>query len=251
MKSKALDVDGDPSVISCIYVGLYSNICDGQQVPVLRADRIMNPDAVADPVIVHDTTIGPTYPTKLIGLGTTISLGKSLQIDALIEHQGGHFLPDYTAYQNERRGSWHPCFAMQGIMVDAYKSGGAAAVSAALNAAGVTAQERARCAIKSSVNAGYGYEADYWIESADFWRMRSVTVSYDVPKSFLNWGRSATVTLAARNLFTITNYKGTDPEVQDFADAQGNVVSGGRFGRRDYYQIPNPRTFLLSIRLSW
>ncbi|MCG6955173.1 MAG: SusC/RagA family TonB-linked outer membrane protein [Gemmatimonadetes bacterium] len=251
MKSKALDVDGDPTVESCIYVGLYSNICDGQQVPVLRATRIMNPDSVGNPRLVRDTTIGPTYPTNLIGLGTTISIGSSIQIDALIEHQGGHYLPDYTAYQNERRGSWHPCFAMQTIMVDAYKSGGASAVTSALNAAGVTAEDRARCAINSTVNAGYSYSSYYWIEPADFWRMRSVSLSYDVPKSVLNWGRSTTVTLAARNLFTITDYHGTDPEVQDFADATGNVVGGGEFGRRDYYQIPNPRTYLLSVRISW
>jgi hypothetical protein len=101
------------------------------------------------------------------------------------------------------------------------------------------------------VNAGYGFNSDYWIEKADFWRMRSVTLSYNVPKSVLNWGRTATVTLAARNLFTITDYKGTDPEVQDFADATGNTVGGGEFGRRDYYQIPNPRTYLLSVRISW
>ena len=124
-------------------------------------------------------------------------------------------------------------------------------VTSALNAAGVTALERARCAISSTVNKGYGYSSDYWIEKAGFWRMRSVTLSYNVPQSVLNWGRSTTVTLAARNLFTITDYNGTDPEVQDFADATGNVVNGGEFGRRDYYQIPNPRTYLLSVRISW
>ena len=57
--------------------------------------------------------------------------------------------------------------------------------------------------------------------------------------------------MAARNLLTITDYSGTDPEVQDFADATGNQLGGGEFGRRDYYQIPNPRTYTLSIRVSW
>lgn len=251
MKSEAVDIDGDPNTQSCIYVGLYSNICEGEQVPVLRADRIMNPDEVANPVIVSDTTIGPTYPTHLIGLGTTFNIGDNLHVDALMERQSGHYLPQYTGYQNGRRGSWHQCFDMQTIMVDSYKSGGADAVTAALNAAGVTAEQRARCAIKSSVNAGYGYSSQYWIDKADFWRLRTITLSYDIPQTLLNWGRNATVTLAARNLLTITDYSGTDPEVQDFADATGNVDTGGEFGRRDYYQIPNPRTFLLSIRVSW
>ncbi|GMV04949.1 MAG: SusC/RagA family TonB-linked outer membrane protein [Gemmatimonadota bacterium] len=248
LKSRAIDVDGDPDTESCIYVGLLSEICEGQQIPVLRGNRIMNPNEVADPVIVSDTTIGATYPTKLIGLGTTVSIGSSLTIDALMEGQFGHFLPNYTGYQNARRGAWFPCFGIQETMIEGYR---AKDVPGALNAAGVTAQERARCAINSTINKGYSYHSDYWIESADFWRLRSVSLSYDIPQSLLNWGRSATVTLAARNLLTITDYSGTDPEVQDFADATGNVVGGGEFGRRDYYQIPNPRTYMLSVRVSW
>jgi hypothetical protein len=72
-----------------------------------------------------------------------------------------------------------------------------------------------------------------------------------VPERLVSWGRSATVTLGARNLLTFTDYSGTDPEVQDFADVTGNNVDGGEFGRRDYYQIPNPRTYTLSVRVSW
>ena len=70
--------------------------------PVLRAKRIMNPTEFADPIIVQDTTIGPTYPTRLIGLGTTVDIGSNLHIDALMEGQCGHYLPNYTGYQNDR-----------------------------------------------------------------------------------------------------------------------------------------------------
>jgi TonB-linked SusC/RagA family outer membrane protein len=245
MKSEAVDVDGDPDTQSCIYVSLYSNICEGQSIPVLRAKRIMNPDEIGSPVIVSDTTIGNTYPTKLIGLGTTLSIGNNLTIDALMEGQFGHYLPNYTGYQNARRGSWHQCFATQLQMIDAYRAGDET------NLPGVTASERARCAINSTINTGYSYGSQWWIEKADFWRLRSITASYDIPESILNWGRSATLTVSARNLLTITDYSGTDPEVQDFADQAGNVAGGGEFGRRDYYQIPNPRTFTVSVRVSW
>lgn len=249
LDSKALQVDDDPAIdpTSCIYVGLYSNICEGEQIPVLKAQKITNPNDFADPIIEEDATIGPTYPTRLIGLGTTLDIGANLHIDALMEGQFGHFLPNYTGYQNARRGSWFPCFAIQEKMIAA-RRGDAGALS------DVTAQDRARCAIKtasSTINSGYGYDSDWWIEPADFWRLRSITVSYDLPESLVSWGRSATITLAARNLLTITDYSGTDPEVQDFADQTGSVVGGGEFGRRDYYQIPNPRTYMLSIRVSW
>jgi hypothetical protein len=161
-----------------------------------------------------------------------------------MEGQFGHFLPQYTGYQNARRGSWHPCFESQLKMIDAYRGN-----AAALN--DVNALTRARCAINSTINSGYGFNSDHWIDSADFWRLRSVTLSYDLPETLLNWGRSATLTVSARNLLTITDYTGTDPEVQDFADQVGNVDNGGEFGRRDYYNIPSPRTYMVSVRISW
>lgn len=247
MKSEAIDVDGNgvKDGASCIGVGNYADICEGYQVPVLRAQRIMNPDAFATPEIVDDTIIGPQYPTRLLGFGTTMSIGENLTIDALMEGQFGHFLPNYTGYQNARRGSWFPCFAIQEQMIAAYRAGDET------NLPGVTARDRARCAINSTINTGYSFNSDWWLESADFWRLRNVTVSYAIPQSVLNWGRSATVTLSARNLFTITDYSGTDPEVMDFADQAGNVAGGGEFGRRDYYQIPSPRTYTLGVRVSW
>jgi TonB-linked SusC/RagA family outer membrane protein len=248
MHSEAVDVDGDGVMddSSCISVRSYAAICEGQQVPVNRARRIMNPDEIAKPILSDgDTTIGPVYPTKLMGFGTTVSIGNNLSIDALMEGQFGHFLPNYTGYQNERRGSWHPCFDIKTAMIAAYRAGDTE------NLPGVTARDRARCAINSTINKGYSYSSDYWIESADFWRLRSITASYQLPENFLKWGKSTTVTFSARNLLTITDYSGTDPEVADFADQAGNIAEGGEFGRRDYYQIPNPRTYTMSIRVSW
>ena len=244
LKSEAIDLDNDPDFDTCIYVGLLSEICEGERFPVLVGDKITNPNELADPVIEEDAVVGPTYPTRMIGVGTTLSIGDNLTLDALAEHQGGHYLTNYTGYQNARRGAWFPCFDIQQQMIAAH--GGDAA---ALN--DVTALERARCAISSTVNPGYGFSSDYWMDKADFWKLRTVTLSYQLPDGLLSWSRSATVNLSARNLFTWTDYSGTDPEVQDFADQTGNTVGGGEFGRRDYYQIPNPRTYMLSVRLSW
>ena len=38
---------------------------------------------------------------------------QALDLDVLFEHQGGHILPQYTGYQNARRGVWFPCYAVQ------------------------------------------------------------------------------------------------------------------------------------------
>lgn len=241
-ESEAVDLDGNPDFDTCIYVGLLSEICEGESFPVLVGDRIMNPGENADPVIVSDTVIGPTYPTRLIGLGTTFSVGSNFTLDVLAEHQGGHYLTNYTGYQNARRGAWFPCFPIQEKMIAAFEGD-----ASALN--DVSAVDRARCGIGTQV--GYGFSSDYWMEKADFWKLRNVTLSYRLPQNVIGFARDITVNLSARNLFTWTDYSGTDPEVQDFADQTGNTIGGGEFGRRDYYQIPNARTYMIGFRVSW
>jgi hypothetical protein len=49
--------------------------------------------------------------------------------------------------------------------------------------------------------------------------------------------------VAGRNLFTVTDYSGTDPEVTDVRDSS--------FARRDYYNFPTSRSFLTSLRVNF
>jgi hypothetical protein len=70
-----------------------------------------------------------------------------------------------------------------------------------------------------------------------------VTLTYQLPQWGFWGGRSATLTLSAQNLLTVTKYDGTDPEVSDERDSS--------MARRDYYVFPEPRTFLLSLHVSF
>ena len=242
-KSKVLDLDGDPSTHTRIYSGLNSYFEEGQTAPVYEGELVTNPDAFADPIIAHDTVIGPVYPTKHFGVGTTLKLGSHVTLDALIDHQGGHYVQNYTAYQNERRGVWHPCYDIQAKIIDYYQNGNASALN------DVTALQRARCAIR---HVGMSPNSNYWIEKADFTKLRHVSLTYELPKNLVSFASRASVTLSGENLFTWTKYQGADPEVQDFADQGGtNVTLAGRYGRRDYYQIPSARLFTISLRMSW
>ena len=54
------------------------------------------------------------------------------------------------------------------------------------------------------------------LENASFLRMKNLSVSYQLPESWMQktkFIRSCKFTAAARNLFTITKYKGADPEI--------------------------------------
>ena len=86
-------------------------------------------------------------------------------------------------------------------------------------------------------------DLSFWVESNAFFKLRSISLTYDLPKRLsLGWN-SASISLAGRNLFTATNYDGTDPEVSDETD--------DRFGRRDYYVFPTSRSFLLTARVGF
>jgi hypothetical protein len=52
--------------------------------------------------------------------------------------------------------------------------------------------------------------SDRWIEDGSYLKLRSLALSYKLPK--LTFFRSATVYAIANNLFTVTKYKGYDPE---------------------------------------
>lgn len=237
-RSEALDLDGDPNKITSLETGLNSEVREGEAFPVYYGDRIDNPGAFADPVTTRDQYIGPVYPTRLWGLGTTVTFFERFSFDALAEYQGGHYLPNYTAYQNARRGVFHPCYDIQQKIIARDDLGQANALD------GVTALQRAQCSIDD-------YDSDFWIEKADFVKLRTVSLTYDIPSEFVRFASDASITLAGRNLYTWTDYTGTDPEVQDVADQVGDEVGSEDLGRRDYYQLPAPRTFLLSFRVGF
>ncbi len=56
--------------------------------------------------------------------------------------------------------------------------------------------------------------SDRWIEDGSYLRMKSVKLTYQVPlpESWQSWLQGITVWAEGRNLFTITKYKGNDPE---------------------------------------
>lgn len=93
----------------------------------------------------------------------------------------------------------------------------------------------------------------YFVEDGSFLRLRNISLSYSIPVSKLKFIKDAQVTFAARNLFTITNYSGLDPENTSSVDSQGNDVSKnvGGFKGVDYFGVPNTRSFQFGVTLGF
>lgn len=82
-----------------------------------------------------------------------------------------------------------------------------------------------------------------YIEDATFVKLREVSVAYTVPKRLATQMgplRTLTVSLSGRNLLTLTNYSGLDPEVSNF----GNQPIGRNY---DVAPYPPSRSFWLSV----
>ncbi len=84
-----------------------------------------------------------------------------------------------------------------------------------------------------------------WIEDGTFVRLDNVTLGYTVDLSRLSsYARHARVYVTAQNLFVLTPYSGSDPEVNTSANL-GDVSAIGI----DYTTYPRPRTLTLGLQL--
>jgi TonB-linked SusC/RagA family outer membrane protein len=82
-----------------------------------------------------------------------------------------------------------------------------------------------------------------YLEDASFVKLREISLSYVVPTSlFESLGlRALSLEVAARNLYTFTDYTGYDPETNMFGSS---TVARGT----DFATYPNPRTFSFGVR---
>jgi outer membrane receptor protein involved in Fe transport len=223
--SKVLDT-GDAGDI---YLGWRNEAREGFPLPSFFHDRAVNPDEIPeDPtdIEMEEQFIGPTYPTHTMNLNTSVTLWDDLSMEVVGEGQFGHVLSSGTAYQNVRRGEWPTCNDIQAQIDQGDYSG-------------LTAGEIANC---DPVQTTYGQ----WTRSADFFKIRSASISYRLPADWLPSGvRNALLKFEGRNLLTITDYPGLDPEA--FEDGARDFA----IYRQEYYNMPPLRSFTFTFRTSF
>jgi TonB-dependent starch-binding outer membrane protein SusC len=93
----------------------------------------------------------------------------------------------------------------------------------------------------------------WFVEDGSFWRLRDLTLTYQLGSALdVPWVKGIALTASGRNLLTITDYEGLDPEATSAQDSQGNrlVGAGSNIGA-DYFAIPNLRSFQFGINLQF
>lgn len=210
----------------------------GQQLGVYVSKRIQSIDEVTGLVIVADTVspVGNLYPTLEWNLTNSFTIMKTFRISTLFDSKRDFITDNFTDYYRETQ-------LVRG--------------ENRLNLTKLSRRERLRrygndtpgkpafVTVSGAVATQNDvYEA--WEQPGDFLRFREFSISYTVPKKYLNTLRnpvqSATIQFAMQNVKLWTNYEGPDPEV---------VTDSGAFSRADFFTLPTPKRSMLRVNLTF
>ncbi|MFA9388207.1 MAG: SusC/RagA family TonB-linked outer membrane protein [Prolixibacteraceae bacterium] len=217
------------------FKGVYATTGDAQEAGLVNAkgvaykagnsiyEDISGPDGVPDHMIndYDKTTIGSMLPDLIGGITNTFTYG-NFSVSAFVNFVSGNEVFNYLRYKNESMVD----FANQSTDV--------------LNRWQYEGQITNVPAAMWGDPIGNSAFSTRWIEDGSYLRLKNVSISYKIPREFLAF-KYAEFYISASNVITFSNYLGYDPE---FAYSY-NLMDQGI----DYGQSPNPRQFLIGIKI--
>jgi TonB-linked SusC/RagA family outer membrane protein len=211
----------------------------GAYISRVIVDAQRRPDGTIDPASIQyaDGTladgsgrrvVGQPFPTNEQSLSTTVRLFGGLRISSLFERRAGH-----QRYDGNRD------FRLPLVLTGTTSSFGR---DWAFRQTEVSAVEQAMF----EQDFALGNHDAAFIYDADFIRWRELRVNYTIPQRWASGMRAsrASVYVGGRNLATLTDYPGLDPEVNQRGARDELEFSTGS-------AIPTPRTFFAGVRLTF
>lgn len=91
-------------------------------------------------------------------------------------------------------------------------------------------------------------QTDFWVEDGSYLKLRELSLSYSVPstalKGFIKGAfKGVKIAFIGKNLYTLTNYTGYDPEV--------GTTNGTQYFAYDFMGYPNYRSYSASLELKF
>ncbi len=179
-------------------------------------------DGDLDVSLSDEEYVGPSLPTREIGLTNTFTIFDNFRVFSNLDYKGGHY-------------QWCAICSIRGRFDQNTFTHHSPDADPADKALILSNQTRR------------------WISEADFIKLRELSLSYVLPADLLSGVgvNSGTLTLSGRNLWMWTKYGFPDQEGLGSPDPEVNFSSTSAYSRTDYASIPMLRTFSLSFRVSF
>jgi TonB-linked SusC/RagA family outer membrane protein len=180
---------------------------------------------------VGDTAVyrGSAIPTREFGLRTSLSFFRNLfNVGALFDYRGGHWIENGT---------------------DSFRCGGGVIYCRALVDPTAPLDEQAAAAAYTYGDPG-GFTEWGFFEPAWFIKLRELSLTVNAPDHIarLLGASRASLTLSGRNLWTIDDYSGIDPEVNGFGQGR---EGGSNFAATDFFSQPQVRHWVARLNLGF
>ena len=179
-------------------------------------------EGLVDPasIVISDEHefIGPSMPTREFSVTLGFQLFGLVRLNALFDHQGGHYLNNSTRF-----------FRCGSAFLNCREAFDPSAPPEA-QAQSMAAQADARAT---------------FIEKGDFTRFRELSATFRVPQRYVERTGAAglSITLAGRNLATWTDYSGLDPEI--------NFAGQANFSTAEFLTQPPLRHFTARVTVDF
>ena len=206
-------------------------ICDEDGYPLIQATKQLY--------------IGNREPDFLLGLGSNFRW-KDLTVGFLFDGRCGGDVVNITGSSLISNGQHH--------LYDKYRNREVVfngVVASGVDADGNTiyTKNTTPVILDSNFISNYYYAvSSNFIEDGSYIRLSYVTVGYDLSKLLKKTCpvKGLNVSLTGRNLFLLTKYSGSDPQVQESGSSYGSGTGGF-----DRYNVPNTRSFNLSLKATF
>ncbi|MDH5233535.1 MAG: SusC/RagA family TonB-linked outer membrane protein [Gemmatimonadota bacterium] len=234
LKNKLVDLGGvNP-------FGTLNRFTPGFQLGSWVSKAIRNIDETTGVVTVADTfeVVGNQFPTLEATLSSTVTLWNQLRLTAQFDTKRNFLVQNNTAFFRET----------QLVRSNARLDTTVLSRRERLRRYGNPTSGQPAFVQENGSGTTVNETRDAFLQPGDFVRFREVGLSWDIPDrwtAMLGPVQTATLGLAVQNVWLWKNkaFTGEDPEVISNAGAQ--------FSRSDFLTMPNPRTTVLRLNLTF
>lgn len=241
----------DPSVESNVKYGQYNTaLPKGSNVGVSQsyAGDVSYVDFNNDGVIDEKDLrfIGNPWPDYTGGFINDFTY-KSLSLSVLFTYSFGNDIYNLSAFRMTRPGE---SAIGRGMLAEAANWASLTNVDGDVVVSNPTT--RVPRIAPTSNHGNYSRLTNLWVEDGSFIKCKNIQLSYNVPSDLLQRTkiiRTAKAYASAQNLFTITKYKGYDPEIGSYT--QRNSEAGATPVGVDLGRYPQTRTYTVGLQLGF